>query len=169
MEGLASLGINVSALIAQVINIAILFGLLYLVAYKPLMRMLDERSNKVKESMEQTEYIKEQVELTEKETAKRIQEASKEGQKIIDRSMKVGEEAKHQAQKEAKEKAQALIAEASVEIKQERDKAIDELRKEVADLAIMAAGKVVGQMMDKETNRKLIDQVLEQATELKKD
>ena len=169
MEGLASLGINVSALIAQVINIAILFGLLYLVAYKPLMRMLDERSNKVKESMEQTEYIKEQVELTEKETAKRIQEASKEGQKIIDRSMKVGEEAKHQAQKEAKEKAQALIAEASVEIKQERDKAIDELRKEVADLAIMAAGKVVGQTLDKETNRKLIDQVLEQATGLRKD
>ena len=48
MEGL---GINLPTLIAQVINFVVLFGLLYLVAYKPLLRMLDERSRRVKESM----------------------------------------------------------------------------------------------------------------------
>ena len=58
MEGL---GISLPTLIAQIVNFAILFGLLYLVAYKPIMRMLDERSKKVKDSMEQTESIKEQA------------------------------------------------------------------------------------------------------------
>ena len=168
-EGMASLGINISTLAAQLVNFGVLFLLLYLVAYKPLMRMLDQRSNRVKESMENAEKIKQQAARAEEEVVKRIEEASKEGQKIIDKSMKLGEEAKHQAQKEAEEKAHTLIAEASAEIKNERDKAIDDLRKEVADLAIMAAGKVVGQTMDKETNRKLIDQVLEQATGLRKD
>ena len=58
MEGL---GINVPTLTAQIVNFAILLGLLYLVAYRPLMRMLDERSRRIKESMEQTELIKEQA------------------------------------------------------------------------------------------------------------
>jgi len=52
------LGINLPTLLAQIVNFGILFGLLYLVAYKPIMRMLDERSRKVKDSMEQTELIK---------------------------------------------------------------------------------------------------------------
>jgi len=52
------LGINLPTLLAQIINFAILLGLLYLVAYKPIMRMLDERSRRVKESIEQTELIK---------------------------------------------------------------------------------------------------------------
>ena len=58
MEGL---GINLPTLIAQIVSFVILFGLLSLVAYKPLMKILDERSNKVKESMEQAEYVKEQA------------------------------------------------------------------------------------------------------------
>ncbi|GAI01309.1 unnamed protein product [marine sediment metagenome] len=73
MEGLANLGINLPTLLAQIINVAVLFGLLYLVAYRPIMRMLDERSRKIKESMEQTEFIKQQAERAEEETAKRIE------------------------------------------------------------------------------------------------
>ena len=65
MGGLASLGISLPTLLAQIVNFIILFGLLYLVAYKPIMRMLDERSRKIKESMDQTEFIKEQAEYAE--------------------------------------------------------------------------------------------------------
>ena len=77
MEGL---GINLPTLVAQVINFAILFGLLYLVAYKPVMRMLDERSRKIKESMEQTELIKEQASHAEDEVRRQLDVAAKEGQ-----------------------------------------------------------------------------------------
>ena len=83
MEGLSSLGISVPTLIAQLVNFGILLILLRFVAYKPMMKMLDERSRRVKESIEQTEQIKELAAKADEETAKRIEEAGKEGQKII--------------------------------------------------------------------------------------
>ena len=165
MEGL---GINLPTLLAQIINFVILFGLLYLVAYKPIMRMFDERSRKVKESMEQTEYIKEQAAHAEEEVKKQLEAASKDGQEVIGRAVKTGEEIRQKSQQEARQEAESLIVRARLEIQRERDAAIDELRKEVADLTILAAGKVIDRSLDKEAHRQLIDKVLEESTTLKK-
>ena len=165
MEGL---GISLPTLLAQIINFAILLGLLYLVAYKPLMRMLDERSRKIKESMEQTEFIKEQAVHAEEEVKKRLDTAAKEGQEIIAKAVRTGEEARRQVQQEARQEAESLIARARVEIQRERDGAIDELRKEFADLTVLAAGKVIDRSLDKKAHRQLIDKVLKESTTLKK-
>jgi F-type H+-transporting ATPase subunit b len=168
MGGLESLGINMPTLLAQIINVAILFGLLYLVAYKPIMRMLDERSRKIKESMEQTEYIKEQAERAEGEATKRIEAAAKEGQEAISRAMRTGDEIRQEAQQQAKQEAETLIGRARTEIQRERDEAIDELRKEFADITIMAAGKVIDRTLDKKAHRDIIDKVLRESKTLKK-
>ena len=168
MGGLENLGINLPTLLAQIVNFAILFGLLYLVAYKPIMRILDERSRKVKESMEQTEFIRQQAEGAEEEAKRRIEGASKEGQEVIARAARTGEDVGRRAQQEARQEAEALIARARVEIQRERDDAIDDLRKQFADLTILAAGKVIDRSLDKETHRQLIDKVLEEAPTLKK-
>ena len=168
MGGLANLGINMPVLLAQIINFVILFGLLYLVAYKPIMRMLDERSQKIKESMEQTKYIKQQAERAEEEAAKRIEAAAKEGQEAIARAMRTGEEVRQGAQQQAQQEAEALIARARTEIQRERDEAIDELRKEFADITILAAGKVIDRTLDKKAHRQIIDKVLKESTTLKK-
>lgn len=168
MGGLESLGINMPTLLAQIINVAILFGLLYLVAYKPIMRMLDERSRKIKESMEQTEYIKEQAERAEGEATKRIEAAAKEGQEAIGRAMRTGDEIRQEAQQQAKQEAETLIGRARTEIQRERDEAIDELRKEFADITIMAAGKVIDRTLDKKAHRDIIDRVLRESKTLKK-
>jgi F-type H+-transporting ATPase subunit b len=168
MGGLASLGISMPTLLAQVINFIILFGLLYLVAYKPIMRMLDERSRKIKESMEQTEYIKQQAEQAEEEAKKRIDAAAKEGQEAIARAMRTGEEVRQEAQQQAKQDAEVLIARARAEIQRERDEAIDQLRKEFADITILAAGKVIDRTLDKKAHREIIDKVLKESTTLKK-
>lgn len=55
MEGL---GIVPATLLAQVINFVVLFGVLTFLAYKPILKMFDERSKKIKESIDQTEQIK---------------------------------------------------------------------------------------------------------------
>ena len=77
MGGIVDLGINLPVLIAQIVNVVVLLGLLYLVAYKPVMRMLDERSHRIKESMEQTDAIKEQAAHAEEEVKKQLETASK--------------------------------------------------------------------------------------------
>jgi len=165
MEGIGSLGINVSTLIAQVVNVAILFGLLYLVAYKPIMRMLDERSRKIKES---TEYIKQQAERAEDEASRRIEAAAKEGQEAIARAMRTGEEVRQEAQQKARSEGEALIARAKSEIQRERDEAIDQLRESFADITIQAAGKVIDRTLDEKAHRDIIDKVLKESATLKK-
>ena len=168
LEDLGALGINGPVLLAQIVNFVILFGLLYLVAYKPIMRMLDERSRKVKESMEQTEFIKQQAEHAEEAAKERIEAASKEGQEQIARAVKTGEELRRQAQEQAKQDGEALIARARAEIQRERDEAVDGLRKEFADLTILAAERVIDRSLDKEAHRQIIDKVLEESAGLKK-
>ncbi len=169
MGGLAELGISLPTLLAQIVNFAILFVLLYLVAYKPVMRMLDQRSRKVQESLEQTEYIKEQAAHAEEESKRQIEAASKEGQELIARAARTGEEVRQQAQQEARKETEVLLGRARAEIQRERDEAVGELRKEFADLTILAAGKVIDRTLDKKAHRELIDKVLEEASTLKKE
>jgi F-type H+-transporting ATPase subunit b len=165
MEGL---GISLPTLLAQIINFAILLVLMYLVAYKPIMRMFDERSRKIKESMEQTESIKEQAAHAEEEAEQRIEAAGKEGQELVARAVRTGEDVRQQTQQEAKRDAELLIARARTEIQRERDEAIGDLRNEFADLTIKAAEKVIDRSLDKKAHRQIIDKVLKESTTLKK-
>ncbi len=160
MEGL---GINLSSLIAQLINFGLLLVLLRMFAYKPVMNMLDQRAEKIKESMDHAETVKKSAEEADVEVAKRIEEASHEGQKIIKQAMEAGEAARTKAMQQAKEDAKVLVEKARVEIQRERNEVVEELRKEVSDLAILAAGKVVSRSMDKEEHRRMIDEILREA------
>jgi F-type H+-transporting ATPase subunit b len=165
MEGL---GISLPTLLAQIINFIILLVILYLFAYKPVMKMLDERSRKIKESVEEVQKVKEQAAQAEEEFKKKVEAASKEGQEVISKAMRTGEEARHRAQLEAKQEAQVLVEKARAEIQRERNEAIGELRQEFADLAVVAAEKVIEKSLDKETHRQIIDKVLNESSTLKK-
>ncbi len=169
MEAMAKLGIEVSTILTQIGTFFILFGLLYLFAYKPVMKILDERSQKIKESLEQTEHIKEQAAHAEEEVKRQIEAAGKEGQEVIARAVRTGEELRQQAQQGAREDAEVIITRARSEIQRERDEAVDELRKEFADLTILAAEKIIDRSLDKEAHRQLIAKTLEESTTLKKD
>ena len=162
------LGLNVPVLLTQVVTIIILLLLLRLVAYKPIMKMLDERSRRVKESIEQADAVKEQSARAGEEVRKQLEVASREGQERIARAVRAGEEVKQKAQEEARQVGETLISRARAEIKRERDEAIDAVRREFADLTILAAGKVIDKSLNKEEHRELIDKVLEESSELKK-
>ena len=159
---MAALGINIPVFISQLVSFLILFGLLFAFGYKPILKMLDERSKKIKESLEQAEAVKEQSLHAEEEVKKQIQAASQRGQELIAQATKTSDEIRAQAQELAKKDSDAIIERARQAIKTERDTAIDELRREFADLTILAAGKVIGESLDKESHRKLIDKILKE-------
>ncbi len=165
---MGELGINLPSLLAQLVNFGILLGILYLVAYKPIMKMLDERARRIKESMEQTEVIKDKAEKAEEEIAEQLKEAGRQSQAVIERGVRTGEEMRQKAQEEVKKEAEALLARARNKIRRERDGVIDDLRREFAGLTILAAGKIIDRTLDEEAHRQLIDKVLEEGTELKK-
>ena len=170
MEGLIEgLGINGSLLITQFVTFIILLVVLRFFAYKPLMRMLDERSKRVKESIDQADAVKEQSAKTQEELKKQLEEAGRQGQDRIDRAIKAGEELKQKAEEEAKRETEKLVIKARSEIQQERDAAVTDVRREFADLTVLAAGKVIEKSLDKEEHQELIEKVLEESSDVKKE
>jgi F-type H+-transporting ATPase subunit b len=165
MEGI---GINLPLLVVFVINFLILFTLLSIVLYKPVLKMLDERQAKIKESMDQAEKIRQETARSEEEIKGHLEKARKDGQNVIAQATQIGERLKEEAKQGARQEAEALISKARGEIQRERDKSTEELRAEFADIAILAAEKVINETLDKKKHRKIIDEVLKESTAFKK-
>jgi F-type H+-transporting ATPase subunit b len=165
MEGL---GINLPLLVAFVINFLILFGLLTLVLYKPVLRVLDERQAKITDSIEQAERIKEQTAHSEEEIRTHLETARKEGQAVIAQATQIGDRVKEEATEKARQEAENIVLKSQSEIRQERDKLVDDLRKEFVDIAILAAEKVTKETLDKQKHQKLLDEVLKESTTFKR-
>jgi len=163
-----NLGINLGSLVAYLINFLILFALLTFLGYRPIMRMLDQRSANIKESMDQVEQISQRSLRTEEEVKIKLDEARKQGQAIVGQAGQVGERVKDEARQEAREEAQRLIAKARQEIEWEGEKAREQLRQEFVSLAILAAERVIDETLDKKAHQRLIEQVLEESTSLRK-
>ena len=161
MEGL---GINLSSLIVQLANFIVLLVLLYVIGHKPIMKMFDERTRKVKESLEKAEKIKAEADAAEVEFKKQLEVQRKEGQEIVTRAMRTGDELRKRAEQEAKSESEALITKARSDIQRERDEAIGEIRQEFASLTISAAEKVIDRSLDKETHKDIIDKVLKESS-----
>jgi len=166
---LDKLGIDVPSLVAFVINFLLLFGLLTLVLYKPVTRMLDQRAAKIKESLEQAERIKQESIRAEESVRAQIEAGRKEGQAVIAQAAQTAERVKEEAKAEARKEAEALITKAQAEIEREREESFNQLRREFADLSILAAEKVIGRSLDKKAHQELIEKVLEEGLAFKKD
>jgi len=164
MEGF--LGLTLPSFIGQLINFLILLGLLTFFGYKPIRKMLDERSNRIKKSIEHAEATKQEYERARVEVEKQIIKARDEGQLIIGQAAQAGESIKEEARKEARKEAQSIVERTREELERERDKAINELRKEFVDTAILAAEKVISETLDKEKHRSLIENTLKESAAL---
>jgi F-type H+-transporting ATPase subunit b len=164
---LEALGINLGYLVSQIINFTLLAVLLYFVAYKPVMHMLDERSERIRRGLEDAELASKQAAEMEQRFEQHMSEARKEGQEIIAQATQMSERARQEMLERAREEARLQVEKAREEIGREREQAMAELRQEVADLALLISEKVIGQTLDEQRQRKLIADFLEQTGELK--
>lgn len=158
------LGLDLATFVGQLVSFLILLGLLVYFGYKPIRKMLDERENRIRESMEQAEATKQEYERAKVAVQEQISKARQEGQTVISQATQIGDRLKEEAKEEARKEAQTIVARTRVELERERDKAIDDLRREFVDTAILAAEKVINEALDKEKHRKLIEEALEEST-----
>jgi len=168
MGGFASLGINLPLLVVFIINFIVLFVLLRLFLYKPVLKMLDERAKRTKEGMELAEATKREYEQAKGEVQKQIEKGRQEAQAIIAQAIQTGERLREESRQEATKQAQVIVDRTRVELETERDKIINEMRREFVDISIAAAEKVIKETLDKEKHRKLIEETLQQSVALKK-
>ncbi|MBI4320078.1 MAG: F0F1 ATP synthase subunit B [Chloroflexi bacterium] len=155
-----ALGINAQGLLAQIINFVLLLIILRAVAYKPILNMLDKRAARITESLEDARRIKEQLARAEVEYSERLDQARKEGQAIVAQASQMAERIRQEAQVESRREAEEFLEKAHAQIERDKRQAVAELRKEVADLAILAASKVVGRSLDDPAHYRLIKDVL---------
>jgi F-type H+-transporting ATPase subunit b len=160
---MGALGINLPLLVSFTISFVILFALLGLFLYKPVMKMLDERSRRIKEGMEQAEATKEEYAHAEEEVKKLISKAREDGQTLISQATQTGEKLREEAREGARKEAQVIVDRTRAELEEERDRIIDDLRREFVDISISAAEKVIKETLDKERHRKLIEEALEES------
>ncbi len=161
--GIGALGINLTGLLAQLIGFAILLGVMRAIAYKPVLKMMDQRSERIREGLEAADKMKEQAAQADVTVQKRLEEARQEGQALIGQAQQIANRIQEDARQQAQAEGESLLVRARNEIALERDEAIAQIRREFADITIAAAEKVIGQSLDKRAHERLIDEVLSEA------
>ena len=161
MEQLAKLGFHIPSLIAYLINFIILLTILYFVGYKRILAMLDQRSERIRESVETAERVRQESAQQQAELEKRLEEGRQEGQNLLAQAREMAERYREEERERARQEAEAIIARARAEIQRERDEAIEEVRSHFAELAILAAERVIERSLDESAHRDIIEKVLE--------
>lgn len=158
--GIADLGINLPVLVAQLVNFTVLLVVLRLVAWGPLTKMLDERRERIADSLSAADQAKAQVAESERQVQEQVEASRREAQALIGQAQEIAARIQADARTQAQADAEATLVRARNEIQLERDTAIADLRKEFADLTISAAEKVINQSLDRGQHRRLIEEAL---------
>ncbi len=158
--------INLSTFVWSFINFFVLLAILNKFLYKPMLQMLEERKQTIAQSMQQAEQARAEAERIKQEYAEQLAQAKKESQEIIARAERMGEEMREELVQNAKAEAEKTLKAAQEEIAREKAKAVAELREEVAKLAVLAAGKVVGKSITVEDHEKMVKEFIDEVGDL---
>jgi F-type H+-transporting ATPase subunit b len=163
-SGGAGLVINGFWLIVALLNFVLLFVVLQLFAFGPISRMLADRRARVEQGLQDAEQARRDRESAEQERLAALQEARREANEIINRAQRVASEAREQDMAATRDELARMRDRATAEIDAEKQRAITELRSEVTELALSAAGRVVGESMTGDRQRRLVTDFLADST-----
>lgn len=144
-------------LIWTFITFTLLLWILKKVAWKPLLSALENRENRIREDLQKAETARNDAEQLLVEHRQRIENSEIEARKIIDEAKGAAESLKQGIVDSAHEQARLMTAQAKAEIQREKATALSQLREEVADLAVRAAGKILGEELNAEKHQKLVN------------
>jgi F-type H+-transporting ATPase subunit b len=159
-EGAAGLTINLFWVIVTSVSFLLFFALIWTFAFKPLSRTLDERREAIEQGLKDAEQARRDRESAESERVQTLAEARREANDILARAQKVAQETRDADIAATKAELERMRERAAGEIEAEKTRAIADVRAEVADLALQAAGRVVGETMTSERERRLVEEFL---------
>jgi F-type H+-transporting ATPase subunit b len=152
------LGINLTVLVAQIFNFLLLFLILRGVAYKPMVKFLDGRREKIAKGLEDARKAEERLANIEKDYQSRMDAARADAQKMVAEMTANAEKNSAAIVAKANEDAAKIKATAQEEAETERNKALADLRSQVVTLSMAAANKLIGASMDEQRQRALVDE-----------
>ena len=157
MEALGNLGINLSYLVVQILNFFIVMLIMSFWAYKPILKVLDERSNKIAKSLEDARKAEESLTAARAEADKIISEAQAERAKIVSDATQRAETTAADIRAVAEQERGRLQEKVETDAIAYKESMLADLRPQVASLAMAAANKIVEIGLDETRQRSLID------------
>jgi len=145
-----------------ILTFLVLVTLLAWFGWRPLLKLLEAREEKIRKSLEDAAKATIELERLQNESAALIRNARIEAEAIVSRSRSEGESARDELRARAKTEADAILREAKSQIEMEKTQALREIRGQVADLSISIASKLLERNITKEDNEKLISDTIGQ-------
>lgn len=160
MELLTNLGIDWRLLIAQLINFVILLAVLYRFLYKPVLKLLHERSVRIEEGLKNADTAEAKLKEASAAYERKVLEARFESQKIVETAKKEGEKVKAEVVAAAQKEADKIVASGRSRLTAEKEKIMREAQEDLADLVTHATEHVLGEVVTPEIDKQLIEQAV---------
>lgn len=158
MEGLH---ISWQIFLVQLCFFMILLVVLTKLLFKPIVGLLDARSNQIKDEYNGIEDTKTGLEDMRKQYQNQLNELNGKTNAIIQQAIKTAEESKQEIIAEARKEANHMLQKASLEIELERKKAVVELHKEVSELSVLCASRIIEESINPEMADRLVKEVID--------
>ncbi len=145
-----------------ILTFLVLFGLLARFAWKPLLAMLEKREEIIRQSLDDAEKVKNELQRLQQESKEILSQARVEAQSILAKTRSEAEKLKGEIRQKAKAQADSILRDAEKQIQVETEKAIAVLKSDVVDLSLVVASKLIRRNLSKEDNQSLIEDSLKQ-------
>lgn len=162
---MSALGVTWQQLLVQLFAFIVFIILFWKFALGPILRMLDTRQERIRDGIEAADRMQRELAATQAKNVEVLNEARREAQQILAAARENGEQILARAQDQARGEAEQIIEKARTTIQQEQRQAWLQLRRDVADLAISAATKIVRHEIDRTEQTRLIEEALAQASD----
>ena len=144
----------------QMVNFLFLLAILYRFLYKPLLAKMEERSLAIKKSLESADAARAEAARQQEENASRLRAAYQEAQAIREAALKEAAEEQRTLVEAARREAQRLVETAKAQTDSEIRRAREELRREVSDIAITVAEKLIRKSLRDDDHRRIVDDTI---------
>ncbi len=161
MESLISIfHIDLKLFLAQLINFAIIFFVLYKFAFKPIAKIMQERTDTIEKSLSDAKEVEQKLAETNVEQTRILNEAKKEALAIVENANQSAEANKQKLIEKTKEEVAIIINGEKAKIVQEKEESLKELKQEIAGLVILAVEKVIKEKMDGNKDKEMIEDII---------
>ena len=157
-----ALGIDLPRLLTFFVGFTLIAFVLYRFLYGPITRMLDERAERIRESLEAADRARADAASSAERVEQELANARREGQGLIAEAREAAARLRAQEEERTRADVAEMVERARESIQQAQDAAVEEVRKEFADLAILAAERIVEQSLDRDSHKQMIDNVLQE-------
>lgn len=153
---------NATTFVFSIVNVIILFALLTFILFKPVTKLMKERTERIKKNISDSENSKTEADKLKFEYEEQLAKLKEETTTIINNAHQKGQAEADTIIKNAKNDAEIILQRARDEGKREVEKALEEVKDQVTGLALMAASRVIQSNMDTEANRKLVEEFIDE-------